>query len=159
MHTPIGLSRYTPAPSPQMLVTSVFDGNVAHSSGYWWNLAGCIYVGGLLQYPSSSATSLTYNPGRFTSGHAGKVTFTRTKVWGCSIGIMHWGSQALLDRSEAADFTTRSFSVFGSVHVNNSLVTCRSGAVLGTGLVSRSGAPTGPFYQYGLAQFQWCGLR
>ena len=152
--TPIGLSRYTPAPPPQSIATAVFDGNVAHSSGFWWNLGGCIYVGGLLQYSSTSATTLTYNPGRLTSGHPGRVIFTRTKVWGCSIGIMHWGSQALIDRSEAADFLTRSFSVFGAVHVSNSLVTCRSGAVLGTGAVSR-GVPTGPFYQWGLAQFQW----
>ena len=77
----------------------------------------------------------------------------RTKVWGCSIGLMHWGSSITIDRFESSDFTTRSLSVFGEVFVSNAVFTCRTGAVLGTGMVYR-GNPTGLFYQSSLAEFQ-----
>ena len=37
--TPIGLSRYSTTPaSPMTVPTAIFDGNVAHSSGFWWGL-------------------------------------------------------------------------------------------------------------------------
>lgn len=46
---------------PHQKNTKVFNGNSAHSSGYWWGSAGCIYVGGWLDFPNGNSVA-RYNP-------------------------------------------------------------------------------------------------
>jgi hypothetical protein len=43
----------------------IFDGNTAHSTGWWWYHAGAIYIGGELYYNDNG--KLEYNPGRGSS--------------------------------------------------------------------------------------------
>jgi hypothetical protein len=90
--------------SPQAQPSLVFDGNTAHSSGYWWGQAACMYTGGQLMYNTTAPTQLTYNPGRIVSGRAilngGFQQFTNTKVFLCNVGILHWGQASEIKRFE-----------------------------------------------------------
>eukprot|EP00158_Paraphelidium_tribonemae_P000239 Partr_v1_DN20319_c1_g2_i1_m58151 putative polycystic kidney and hepatic disease 1 (autosomal len=124
MPGPTGLSRNVTGIVPQNRPLLVFDGNSAHSSGYWWGQAGCIYTGGSLFYPNASRVDPTYNPGR-VSGRSGYMNFTNTKVFLCSVGFMHWGSSLDIYGLEAHDIM-RAGTVFGTVGIDNMLVDCRT---------------------------------
>jgi hypothetical protein len=49
---------------PKTRTTKRFDGNSAHSTGFWWSSAGGIYVGGVLEHDSNRDGKLVYDPGR-----------------------------------------------------------------------------------------------
>lgn len=153
--TPLAFSRGVNM-VPMSQPTGVFEGNTAHSSGYWWNQAGCMYVGGLLSYPSSSSNQLVYNPGRITAGrnivNNGFFTMNNTKVALCNVGVLNWGSQEEIRNFEAHD-VMRAATIFGRAYVTNMLITCRSTgnvpAVPGTSWNERY------FASSGYSAFQW----
>ncbi|GLI71307.1 hypothetical protein VaNZ11_016432, partial [Volvox africanus] len=63
---PIGDHRWMRAtlnPSKRPLL--LFDGNTAHSSGYFWIMAGGIYVGGKLWINDADSGKLYYSNGRY----------------------------------------------------------------------------------------------
>lgn len=49
---------------PGNRLTKIFDGNTAHSTGWWWDHAGAFYSGGSLYYSTADNTLLEYNAGR-----------------------------------------------------------------------------------------------
>jgi len=126
-----------------------FDGNSAHSSGFWWLNGGLVYVGGKL-YHDADTDLLTYNPGRqdparstclsepcalrascnCPPSHQGWTRFTNTKVFlGRGVGISHWGSTPEIIGYEAHDVGL-SASILGLGYIHDALVRCRTGAHL-----------------------------
>jgi hypothetical protein len=59
---PVGLSKNVQGYFPLNKVGLVFDGNTAHSTGWWWYHTGAIYIGGALYYTEEG--KLQYIPGR-----------------------------------------------------------------------------------------------
>ena len=141
------------AMSPDARPLLEFDGNTAHSTGFWWHLAGAIYFGGDLQHVSSESDELVYNPGRITSGrdtclleprttgynggdYGGKrcrpdsvawTKMTNTKVFLVrGAGLTHWGKRSEIVSFEAHD-VGRVANIFGQVLLDKALVRCRTG--------------------------------
>ena len=50
--------------TPESRTLVSFEGNSAHSTGYWWYNSGAIYFGGKLWHPEETTDVLRYNPGR-----------------------------------------------------------------------------------------------
>ena len=72
-----------------------FDSNQCHSSGLYWDLGACIYVGGDLRYTNGGST-LRYQTGRnerssTQNGAEVSMFFTNTRVWASRVGLNHWG--------------------------------------------------------------------
>eukprot|EP01060_Flectonema_neradi_P038958 TRINITY_DN835_c0_g1_i10.p1 TRINITY_DN835_c0_g1~~TRINITY_DN835_c0_g1_i10.p1 ORF type:complete len:1217 (+),score=202.47 TRINITY_DN835_c0_g1_i10:36-3653(+) len=108
-----------------------FTGNVCHSSGAYWNMAGCIYVGGelkmagnVLKYMSGKASRPTIDEG----GNHTWMLFENTLIYSSLQGMMHWGERVEMDRFEMHDIT-RSATLFGEAWLNNGLVNGYSGNV------------------------------
>ena len=138
--TGIGEHRFYTAPGDKKLFNPVarptleFRGNSAHSSGYWWGAAGCIYVGGSLSYASSTdpAAPLVYNPGRSNtfnpSGASvshGLTQFNDTLLFLCNVGLQHWGSLPQLFGLETHD-VIKAANFFGLAIADTWTVTCRT---------------------------------
>ncbi|KAJ3276777.1 Fibrocystin-L [Terramyces sp. JEL0728] len=130
--------------NPSTRPTLIFDGNSAHSTGYWWQNAGAFYIGGLYQGFDPDTGAPSYNPGRMVnngfntcSSNPNSVTciknlwmrFTNTKAFLANRGIMHWGNRQELIRYEAHD-CGKAASMFGQVWVNQMLVICRTRNIL-----------------------------
>ncbi|RMZ52666.1 hypothetical protein APUTEX25_000785, partial [Auxenochlorella protothecoides] len=121
---PIGLSRSTQlVPSQRPLLK--FDSNTAHSSGYYWENAGCIYFGGKLYY---NGNDLTYYSGRveFDTRALDGVTkgfmdFTNTKSFLCMSGHMSWGARMQLLNYTAYDIV-RGATMFGSALIQDGYI-------------------------------------
>jgi len=62
-HSPVGIHRDLNM-RPGNRLTKTFDGNTAHSTGWWWSHAGAFYSGGSLYYSDANSTLLEYNAGR-----------------------------------------------------------------------------------------------
>ena len=137
--------------TPSSRTFLAFDGNTAHSTGFWWHFAGAIYVGGKLWHPNEDSDKLIYNPGR-GDGHdtcscdpatcgwcetcgckeadTAFTTFTNTKVFLVQgVGVSHWGSRVELLGLEAHDVGIAA-SILGTGYITNMLVRCRTGAAL-----------------------------
>lgn len=74
--SPIGAHRSSSSVTPSDHDVLRFEGNSAHSSGFWWHSAGQIYFGGKLWYPWSDPSHthyarLRYNPCRDFAGRNG----------------------------------------------------------------------------------------
>jgi hypothetical protein len=136
---PIGAYRGNTAMRPPYTRPSLaFVGNTAHSSGYYWASAGCLYTGGLLGYASRLAPTLSYNAGRAVSnkGCCGGVVngqsrsflqLNNTKLFLCNgANLQHWGFSPEINGLETADFGSKSINIFGLAVVNDWLVTCRT---------------------------------
>jgi hypothetical protein len=80
---------------PLRYAISHFDGNTAHSAGYFWPVSGCVYVGGVLEVVDDNGTDkLRYSSGRpfgWNRLRQGTDTFNNTKTFLCETGITHWG--------------------------------------------------------------------
>ena len=61
---PVMAHRGQSSVTPSSRTFLAFDGNTAHSTGFWWDHAGAIYVGGKLWHPTEGSDALRYNPGR-----------------------------------------------------------------------------------------------
>ncbi|KAJ3232656.1 Fibrocystin-L [Chytriomyces hyalinus] len=138
--TPMGLHRNLTSISPRSRPIKVFDGNSAHSSGYWWGNGGAIYVGGLLKYETNG--TMSYNPGRTVGATTDAcnaplksygcdqadwawLRFSNTKVFLANRGMMYWGNRAEILRYEGHDCGI-SANVFGQVWLDNMLSICRT---------------------------------
>ncbi|KOO25907.1 communication mutant protein, partial [Chrysochromulina tobinii] len=134
-----------------------FEGNSAHSSGFWWASAGMIYFGGKLWHTDVNTTApppnttapppLRYNPcrqnparvtcaaeleswGGCPAGYEAATRITETKVFlGAFTGVSHWGSAPEIVGYEAHDVGL-SASILGYGFLNRVLVRCRTGAAL-----------------------------
>ncbi|KAI9015919.1 G8 domain-containing protein [Hyaloraphidium curvatum] len=128
---------FSPGTRPFLL----FRGNSAHSTGFWFNSAGGIYVGGQLTYKGAWGNSLlTYTPGRSKSHSTCTVPandwcgdddrvwlrFEDTKVFLSNRGMQHWGDRSDIVRFELADINLAA-NVFGQVSASGVLHTCRTG--------------------------------
>lgn len=121
-----------------------FRGNSAHSSGYWWQTAGGIYVGGELQQDSTGR--LSYTSGRSAThdtctdklvGLPGQgagcydlpsqlwLRFEDNKVFLANRGMQHWGERSEIVRLELHDVSL-SMNVFGKVWIDDMLMECRT---------------------------------
>lgn len=112
-----------------------FQGNSAHSSGWWWRRAGMIYFGGKLWHRVDDPTDplhgeLTYNPCRTSPARGGETILKETKVFlGRGVGVSHWGSRPELTGFEAHDVGLAA-SILGAGWIDRMLVRCRTGAPL-----------------------------
>ena len=147
-HSPVGPHKDVDL-RPANRLTKTFDGNTAHSTGWWWNHAGAFYSGGSLYYNVADPTLLEYNAGRdqergnrnpcevITSSSSGSCraedrsayTLTNNKVFLTpSPGINSWSGQMNILKFEAHDVALGSESLssqgFG---IDQMLVNCRSG--------------------------------
>jgi len=123
---------------------SPFRGNTGHSSGYWWQSAGSIYVGGELTHDSSGV--LQYTAGRSSThdtcsdttagtpnGEGGCWTlseqlwlrFEDNKVFLSNRGMQNWGNRAEIINLELHDVSL-AMNVFGKVWIDNMLMECRT---------------------------------
>ena len=143
--------------SPAEAKTLEFDGNTAHSAGYFWSGGGaCIYTGGDLQ---ENGNSLFYHTGRksrntkddFRNSRSSSASmkFTNTKVFLCNIGVMHWGNRVDLENYEAID-TARVASLFGESSITHAVFNAKSNNPI-TNLNNNQAQPRQP---HGL-QFQF----
>ncbi|KAJ3036905.1 Fibrocystin-L, partial [Rhizoclosmatium hyalinum] len=114
---PIGLAAGITDFNPSSRPLKLFEGNSAHSTGFWWSNGAGIYVGGQLIMKKGL---LEYNPGRVTAGSADTcwlplqnfgcpipsrawMRFGNTKVFLSNKGIMHWGQRSEVIKYEGHD--------------------------------------------------------
>ncbi|KAJ3078736.1 Fibrocystin-L, partial [Rhizoclosmatium hyalinum] len=145
MPAPIGLSASITGITPSARPLKQFEGNSAHSTGFWWGNAAGVYIGGLLKTEANGLTS--YNPGRVVSALAQTCSTPLATGTGCSIqnyswmrfnntkvflgnkGLMHWGVRVEVVKYEGHDLGT-SASVFGQVWIDKMLSICRTNNTL-----------------------------
>ena len=116
-----------------------FYGNSARSTGYFWNLAPCFYIGGILFEDPDNGGELAYIPGRVVSdrkpvdddGDDAWFTFVNSKASLCSVGGGDWNVRSKWYNMDIVDFTERSFNAFGDVLFRNIHVRCRTSHGLG----------------------------
>jgi hypothetical protein len=138
---------YTPSAKPLL----AFEGNSAHSSGFWWDRGGVIYFGGKLYHPEDGSDRLMYNPGRQNparstcaiepcesnhwsggcscegTGYEAYTTLQNTKVFlSAGVGISHWGARVEVVGFEAHDVAL-SISILGAGYIHDGLIRCRTG--------------------------------
>jgi hypothetical protein len=65
-----------------------FDGNTAHSTGYWWGNGAAFYIGGSFLHDTNRGNILTYNPGRIVSGR--DTCSEAPQTWGCPSAQQAW---------------------------------------------------------------------
>ena len=95
LHTPLGPHKSLNF-RPGNRMTKIFDGNTAHSTGWWWTHAGAFYSGGSLYYTDADPTLLEYNAGRdqskgtrspclvdkcVTAGNCGSYCYEGERAW------------------------------------------------------------------------------
>ncbi|EFA76092.1 hypothetical protein PPL_10671 [Heterostelium album PN500] len=125
-----------------------FNGNTAHSSGYYFEFGSSIYVGGkltyddsdgLLYYTNGRVSRETYSNGVENDANIVWMTFNNTKVYLSNRGIGMWGERSEANALESHD-SRRPASLFGESWVNNALVNGQSANLLAKGNeVSRQG--------------------
>ncbi|KAG1661973.1 hypothetical protein FOA52_007145 [Chlamydomonas sp. UWO 241] len=119
---------------PHQRPLKLFDGNTVHSSGYYFNMAGGIYVGGKLWINTGDSNKLYYSSGRWAhdtrdeQGDPATMFFTNCKAWLAQWGISHWGDRVAVDHWEAHD-CTRGANIFGDASLSNVLITGQSANV------------------------------
>ena len=146
MASPVGLHRsvdLAPNGRPPLL----FSGNSAHSSGFWWAEAACIYAGGTVyEIPVATSNGTTYlpmyNPGRSTSvglqpksgptGKTGTLEFSKfsntTVAMSLNQGFKIWSGRSHISGLATYD-TARGLSVLGDHHLSSIYIVCRSNNV------------------------------
>ncbi|KAL1498565.1 hypothetical protein AB1Y20_013884 [Prymnesium parvum] len=144
---PVKLHRTQTSVTPEARTILQFDGNSAHSSGYWWENAGAIYFGGRLWHPNAG-DALRYNPGRQSPARAtctvepctinsacdcwaayhAPTVLTNTKVFlSRGTGVGHWGSRPELVLFEAHDVGLAASILGNGGRIDQALVRCRTG--------------------------------
>uniref|UniRef100_A0A0G4G4X5 G8 domain-containing protein n=1 Tax=Chromera velia CCMP2878 TaxID=1169474 RepID=A0A0G4G4X5_9ALVE len=87
-----------------------FQGNSAHSAGYMWHLAGCMYIGGELYIRQDGL--LEYNSGRGDSSRDTKdpqgqfddfISLKNSSFFLCNRAVQHWGSRMEVEQFEMHD--------------------------------------------------------
>ncbi len=106
-----------------------FDGNSAHTAGYFWDKAGCIYAGGVLtEIDDNGQTKLQYQSGRpaWSLLRQDLDVFTNNQTFLCTVGITHWGLKSKIVNFEAWDSELMA-KVFGSASIQSAIVAGQSG--------------------------------
>ena len=143
MSAPIGMHREVEL-APNKRPPLQFSGNSAHSSGFWWAEAGCLYAGGkiferLVTTDNASSYVPVYNPGRNVNsgilpesgddGSSGDTIFAQfhntTVAMSLGQGFKVWAGRTHLSGIRALD-TARGVSVLGDHHLENILIECRT---------------------------------
>ena len=82
---PILLHRDVDMVPPMDRPLKYFDGNSAHSTGFWWGNGAAFYIGGLLEHdPNDGSGTLHYNPGRIIAGR--DTCNAPLQSWGACLG-------------------------------------------------------------------------
>jgi len=117
---------------PKNRPTLLFQGNSAHSTGFWQSHAAGVYLGGNLEVTNTTTGAHNYTAGRFLpargtvlNGVATWNKFFDTKVFLSNAGLQSWGDRSEIVRFELHDVQI-STNVFGQVWIDNMLVNCRS---------------------------------
>ncbi|KAM9977778.1 hypothetical protein ACTFIR_011650 [Dictyostelium discoideum] len=134
---PIGNHR-TISIIPSQFPLKEFTGNTAHSSGYYFEEGGSIYVGGNLTF-NEATQLLTYNSGRFSrstffngtkkDGNERWMRFNNTKIYLSNRGIQHWGERVEVVGLESHD-SIRPSTLFGQAWLSNAIVNGQSGNIV-----------------------------
>ena len=120
--TCLKLSSHLPT-IPKVQPMLEFDANSAHSSGYYWGDAGCVYHGGRL-WPLSDGT-LKYSSGRYSQPTQGIHNVTNLRTWLCQSGLASWGETVDMTTFECHD-CTRSAVLFGRSSLRYLLMTANT---------------------------------
>lgn len=130
----VGMNRNA-ALSPATRPFALFDGNTAHSSGYFSLQTGsCMYFGGSLKEQSMSNYEfiLIYNSGRATfptrsldGSTQDTAELRNNKVWLCNSGILFWGDRMNVFEWTSYD-TIRSLTLFSKSIVDGAFVSAES---------------------------------
>ena len=125
-----------------------FDGNTVRSSGYWQTLAGCFYLGGVLEEDPNEGWALEYNPGRnaaqrslhggvrrgrkpsLSDGTATTNTFSNMKLSLCRVAAADWSTRSDWRGVEVHDLGHRTFNALGDVTFVGVDVKCRTNNTL-----------------------------
>ncbi|KAK5578897.1 hypothetical protein RB653_008572 [Dictyostelium firmibasis] len=135
LNSPIGNS-INVAIIPKQFTTKVFEGNTAHSSGYYFDFGSSIYVGGDLSTGSDGL--LVYNSGRISretylngvqSGGEIWMRFNNTKVFLSNRGIGMWGERVEVVLLESHD-SIRPGSLFGEAWLSDAIVNGQTNSLL-----------------------------
>jgi hypothetical protein len=106
-----------------------FDGNSAHSTGFYWTHAGAVYMGGFLNVDNLGVV-ISYNPGRYLAcmfSSSTVSTLTNTKAFLASTGILSWGNALDVNGLEVSDFAADGMQVMGvGVYFSNILMNGRT---------------------------------
>eukprot|EP01132_Coremiostelium_polycephalum_P011403 gene11403-13968_t len=133
LYKPIGNHRtvnMVPASRPFI----AFDGNSAHSSGFYFQHGGTYYVGGNLSHSLANG-ELIYNSGRTSrqtyasNGANAWLTFTNTKVYLSHMGVAHWGERVEVIRLESYD-SRRPATLFGQAWLHNAIISGKTNSAL-----------------------------
>jgi len=150
LHSPIGSNKNVNM-RPADRLTKKFDGNTAHSTGWWWSHSGAFYSGGSLYYPPGS-DRLEYNAGRDQSkgrrapclvdkcvtrnncddycgdGERAWYEISNSKVFMvASPGLNSWSGRMEITNFEAHDVELGMEALESGFGIDNLLVECRSG--------------------------------
>jgi hypothetical protein len=123
--------------NPQNRPLLLFQGNTAHSTGFYWPEQGPgLYVGGQLWVDTNG--NLNYNPGRYnrttmlssgpTSNPNGlPMSFYDNKFFLVNKGLLHWGGASQTFNLEVVDIGFAGLFVFGQSGLNNALISGYTG--------------------------------
>ncbi|KAL1511579.1 hypothetical protein AB1Y20_006373 [Prymnesium parvum] len=118
---------------PSLRPTKEFDGNTVHSSGYFWALGSCFYLGGRLWHDEASGL-LVYNGGR-NGNNRRKPELGGEEVWNvvtnlkasaCSVAVGDWNLRSEWIGVDVHDIRDRSMNAFGDVNFERVTVKCRT---------------------------------
>lgn len=149
LYQPIGVSATLfPNFDPSSRTLKLWNGNTAHSAGYYWGSGTTAYCGGnLIQYANGS---MLYNSGRieretrirrtetlnmnqkywWSYGNPSPspqwMIFNNTKFFLANVGMNHWGNRADLINYEVHD-VQRSATLFGESSLVGGLINAESG--------------------------------
>jgi hypothetical protein len=139
---------------PKLATGLKFDGNIAHSTGWWWIHAGAFYLSGDLYY--NARDKLEYNPGRETNtlfdrdpcavDPCGEPSYTcdycpetgwrwfrltNTKTFlTAGVGLNSWTGRLEIIKYESHDSRLSLEAISDGFWMDNALVVCRTGEAL-----------------------------
>ncbi|EGC33844.1 hypothetical protein DICPUDRAFT_36074 [Dictyostelium purpureum] len=133
---------------PKQFAIKTFEGNTAHSSGYFWSSGSSIYVGANLTVIDSSTGLLQYNSGRFArstykDGIADEknevwMRYNNTKIYLSNRGVGHWGERVEVVGLEAYD-SNRPGTLFGDAWLDTAIVNGQTGSLVSKSRTGRQG--------------------
>ena len=144
--------------NPQNRPLLEFDGNIAHSSGFYWsaNCAACLYAGGELYFDDDQqsyvyVTGKSFKDSMDEDGNEQFNNLTNVKLYLCKSGILYYGDRSIVRNYEFYDGFQSEFTV-GTHLLQNAIINARSNNEYGleTVMDSRKGWP---FYDTSSQQF------
>lgn len=139
-------SDYVPEDRPTM--EDGFYGNSCRSVGWFWNLAPCFYVGGMLYEDAGDSNKLKYVPARVTSSsdkrHPKSIVdgtdtwniFVNSRAALCPVANGDWNVRGRWYNVDVVDIGDRSMNAFGEQSFRNVYLKCRTDNTDGTATMS-----------------------